>query len=53
MKKSAGRKEMRQAIRRNRIQAGKKKAKWNNWMSKHPYDSRMRKKENGADGLHN
>ena len=45
MKHSAGRKALRDAIRRNRRGEGRARAKWNNWMQAHPNDSRLRKKE--------
>lgn len=48
MKHSAGRKERRMQIRQNRRSDGKKKAKWNNWMSSHPHDKRPLKEKQGA-----
>jgi len=45
MKHSAGRKELRNRIRSNKKGEGRKRAKWNNWMSSHPWDSRLRKKQ--------
>ena len=44
MKHSAGRKELRLRTTSNRKAAGRARAKWNNWMSSHPWDSRLRKK---------
>lgn len=46
MKHSAGRKELRRRATSNRKAAGRARAKWNNWMSSHPWDSRLRKKQN-------
>lgn len=45
MKHSAGRRALRDAIRRDRKGEGRKRAKWNNWMNAHPNDSRLKKKE--------
>lgn len=45
MKHSTGRKELRLRATRNRKAAGRARAKWNNWMSSHPWDSRLRKKQ--------
>ena len=43
MKHSAGRKALRDTIRRNRKGEGRERAKWNNWMQAHPNDSRLKK----------
>lgn len=45
MKHSAGRKELRLRATSNRKAAGRARAKRNNWMSSHPWDSRLRKKQ--------
>ena len=43
MKHSAGRKQLRDTMRQNRKGEGRKRAKWNNWMQAHPWDSRLKK----------
>ena len=48
MKHSAGRKQLRDTIRQNRKGEGRKRAKWNNWMQAHPWDSRLKKKQREA-----